>query len=202
MTELNRPGRSDRIGAYLSVVLVLAGVAVAVQQAVARLLKIAPGTDIPVVVPLLAQSTQLPLGPDGASVPATVDTATVIVADPAAATLSALWAQPLWNAVVVCGCLVIAAVFFVRIARGQAFTRRTVRLTYAGATVVAVGWFGSSMLTNMTTNGALSAISNYTYESINFEVSLVPFLVVLVLAAMAVAFQLDERLQRETEGLV
>jgi hypothetical protein len=135
-------------------------------------------------------------------VPATVDTATVVVHDPAPATLFALYAQPVWNSVIICTCLVIAALFFLRIARGQAFTQRTVRLTYAGAAVVTGGWLGSVMLTNMTTNGALSAVSEYTYESVNFEASLIPMLAVLLLAAMAGALQLGERLQRDTDGLI
>jgi len=54
----------------------------------------------------------------------------------------------------------------------------------------------------MTSNGALSAVSNYTYDSVTFAVSLAPAIAVLALAAVGVAIQLGERLQRETEGLV
>lgn len=202
MNDTNRLEKSDRISMYLSIAMVAAGAAIAIFAAVRRLIEVAPGTDVPVVVPLVGETAQLPLGPDGAGVAAQVDTATVTVADPAPATLFALWAQPIWDAAVICAILVLAALFFLRIARGLAFTARTARLTNVAAFVVAGGWLGSSILTNMTTNGALSAISNYTYESTNFEFSLAPMLAVLVLGAMGAALHIGERLQRETDGLV
>lgn len=194
--------RSDRIGMYASAVMVASGTVIAISAAVSRLREVAPGHDIPVTVPLDGETASLPLGPDGASVTTTVETATVIVPDPAAATLMALWAQPIWSALVVCAGLVIAALFFLRLARGQAFTRGASRLAYTGTGVIAVGWIGSSLWSNMTTNGAMSALSDYTYDAVRFETSLVPPLAILIIGAMAAALQVGEKLQRETEGLV
>lgn len=202
MNDTNRLKKSDRIGMYMSILMVAIGAVIAIWAAVIRLIEVAPGTDVPVSIPLAGESTQLPLGPDGALIPATIDTATVEVPDPAPATAFALWTQPIWEALVVCTVLVLAAMFFLRLARGLAFAPHAGRLPYAAATVVTVGWVGSSILMNMTTNGALSAISDYTYEAITFEADLAPALVVLVLAAMGAALQIGERLQRETEGLV
>ena len=54
----------------------------------------------------------------------------------------------------------------------------------------------------MTSNGALSAISNGTYEGGAFAVSAAPAIGVWVIAAVGLAVQVGERLQRETEGLV
>lgn len=202
MNDTNRLDRSDRIGMYMSIFIVAVGAAIVITAAVRRLIEIAPGTNVPVVVPLAGEAAQLPLGPDGAGVSATIDTATVVVPQPALATSFALWAQPIWTAVVVCALLVLAAMFFLRLARGRAFAPHAGRLPYAAAAVVAVGWLGSGILTNMTTNGALSAISAYTYDSVVFEVSLAPALVIMVVAAMGAALHIGERLQRETEGLV
>lgn len=202
MDERTQLDKADRIGMYGSIVMVAIGIGLAVTRAVARLSEVSAGHDIPVTVPLSDETAALPLGPDGADVTATVETATVVVADPAPATLFALWAEPIWLAVATSAGLVIAAMFFLRLARGRAFTSGASRLAFAGAIVLTVGWFGSGILTNMTTNGAMSALSDYTYESVTFEVDLAPGLAILVIAAIGAALQIGERLQRETEGLV
>jgi len=202
MTELTTPDRSDRMGLYLTVGAAAFGIVVAIAATVSRLIEVAPGHDIPVLVALDAEQTTLPLGPDGAAVHATLDSATVIVADPAAATLFALWAQPIAVGLTWIGLLIVAALFCLRVARAQIFTRSTSRLLYIGASILIAGWFLGSLFTNMTSNGALSAVSNYTYDSVTFAVSLAPAIAVLALAAVGVAIQLGERLQRETEGLV
>lgn len=194
--------RSERVSLYLSAAIAIAAIAAGGAATVMRLMEVAPGHDIPVLVPLSEETAQLPLGPDGAAVTVDVETATVTVADPAPATLFALWAQPIAQLVVIAAAMAIAAAFMVRLARGRAFERGTAGLVYAGAGVIAGGWFVESILTTMTTNGALSAISDYTYDAALFEYSLGPFIAVLVIAAVGVALQIGERLQRETEGLV
>ncbi|MFW2512782.1 hypothetical protein ACNI3K_03290 [Demequina sp. SO4-13] len=195
--------RSDRIGMYLSIALVAVGAVLAVVPAVERLIEVGDGTDVPVTVPLTGEIAELPLGPDGAAVNATVDTATVIVPDPAPATLFALYAEPVWTALMVLTGAAFAMVLFLRLARGQAFQRGTSRLVYTAAGILLAGWFVGRILTNMTTNGAISALSNYTYEdSVIFETSLLPFFVFVLIGAFAAAFQIGEKLQRETEGLV
>ncbi|GIG55005.1 hypothetical protein [Demequina activiva] len=202
MNESMQLSKSDRIGMVMSIVIVAFGAGITVLAAVRRLLEVGDGRDVPVTVPLAGESASLPLGPDGAGVTATVEMATVTVPDPAPATAFALYAEPVWMAVITLLGIGVAALFFLRLARGHAFTAGSSRLAYMAAGIVAVGWLGSSILTNMTTNGALSAISDYTYEAVTFEVSLAPALVVLVVAAVGAALQIGERLQRETEGLV
>lgn len=194
--------RSERVSLYLSAAIALAAIAAGGAATVTRLMEVAPGHDIPVLIPLAEETAQLPLGPDGAPVTVDVETAIVTVADPAPATLFALWAQPIAQFIVITAAMAIAAAFMVRLARGRAFERGTAGLVYAGAGVIAGGWFVESILTTMTTNGALSAISDYTYDAALFEYSLGPFIAVLVIAAVGVALQIGERLQRETEGLV
>lgn len=194
--------RSDRVGMYMSIVLVAIGAALTVYGAVQRLSEVAAGGAIPVLVPLAGETADLPLGPDGSLVSAQVETAIVHVSDPAVATLFALWAQPIWSVVFIIAGLVLAAMFFLRLARGKAFNHGAARLALIGAGVILVGWFGNTILTNMTTNGALSRLSDYSYDSIVFEVSFLPVLGVLLIAAIGAALQIGERLQRDTEGLV
>jgi hypothetical protein len=194
--------RADRIVMYLCVLVAAVVIALASWGAVQRLAVVAPGHDIPVVVPLSGERAALPLGPDGAAVTVDVDTATVVVADPAIATLGALWAQPLFGLLTVAAAMVVAAMFFVRVARGRVFERGTARLVFIGAGIVAGAWFVGGILTDMTTNGALSAVSDFTYNSVIFRADLSPLMWVLVLAAVGGALQLGERLRRDTEGLV
>lgn len=203
MNESPQLDRSDRIGMYMSILLVAVGAVFAVVPAIQRLLEVGDGHDVPVTIPLDGETATLPLGPDGAAVSATVDVATVVVPDPAPATLFALYAEPIWTALLILAACVFAAILFLRLARGRAFQAGTSRLIYIGAGVVLVGWFVRSILTNMTTNGAISALSDYTYDdSVIFRTSLAPFFVFLVVGAFAAAFQIGERLQRDTEGLV
>lgn len=202
MSEITTLKKSDRIHLYLSVVLVVVAAGLAIVAAVLRVIEIGGGTDVPVKVPLDGETAMLPLGPDGALVEASVDAATVVVPDPAPATLFALYAQPIWMALAVTAGMVIAALFFLRLARGHAFSKGTAALAYGGGAVILVGWVGSTILTNMTTNGALSAISDYTYDAVRFESGLAPALAALVVAGIGAALDIGERLQRETEGLV
>ena len=194
--------RSDRISLYLSAAIAIAAIIAGGAGTFTRLMEVAPGHDIPVLVRLAGESAQLPLGPGGSAVAAQVETVTVIVADPAPATLFALWAQPIVAGLSWSVGLVLAAMFCVRLARAQVFTRGTYRLTYLAAGVLTVGWFVGGILTNMTTNGALSAISDYSYDAVTFDVGWKQFLGVLFLAAVGVALQVGERLQRDTDGLV
>ncbi|MFP5359391.1 MAG: hypothetical protein ACLGHM_02680 [Actinomycetes bacterium] len=202
MTDTPQLDRPDRVGMYVSIAIVALAAVLAIVSAVGRLVEVGDGTDVPVTVPLTGETAALPLGPNGAAVEAVVQTATVTVPQPAPATLFALYAEPVWLALMVIVGVAFAAAFFLRLARGLAFERGTSRLVYVAAGVLLVGWFVGGVLTNMTVHGALSAVSDYTYDSISFEVSLVPFFVYLVVGAFAAALQIGERLQRDTEGLV
>ena len=202
MDTSRSPDRADRIGMYMSIFLVAIGAGLTIVSAIGRLREVATSGAIPVLVPLVGETAHLPLGPEGAMVQAEVETAVVHVSDPAPATLFALWAQPIWGSVFIVAGLVIAAMFFLRLARGRAFTTGAARLAFVGAGTLLIGWLGSSMLTNMTTNGALSALSDYSYDSVIFEVNFASVLAVLVLAAIGTALQIGERMQRDTEGLV
>jgi hypothetical protein len=200
--DIHTLDKADRIAMYLSVVMAAAAIALTTWAVVERLVEVAPGHDIPVVVPLSDEQAPLPLGPNGAPVAVDVETATVIVADPAPATLFALWAQPIVLLLAVAAGMVVAAMFFLRVARGRVFEPGTTRLVIFGAGIVTGAWFVGSILTNMTTNGALSAISDYTYESVIFEADMAPLIWVLILGAVGGALQVGERMRRDTEGLV
>ena len=202
MDEIQRPSRSDRIGIYFTVLVAAAVIVKSVFDMVRRLVELASGEEFAVVIPLDHEPIQLPIGPAGAAYPAEALTATVNVADPAPATTFALWAEPVFFTLGAIALAVLGALLLLRIARGRIFERASIRLFYIAIGVLVCWFAGNSLFTNMTTNGALSAISDYGYDSIIFEVGLGPFLGLLALAAVGVALEAGTRLRKETEGLV
>ena len=124
------------------------------------------------------------------------------VADPAPATAFALIAEPLVHGAAIITGAVLFALFCWNLARGRAFSRANVRIVLGGVGVLAVGWLVGTILTTMTVNGALAAVSDHTYEGITFSTDwAIPF-AILAVGAVGAAFQVGARLQRDTEGLV
>jgi hypothetical protein len=201
-TDPTRLSRSDRLAMYFTMLLGVIGIGVTAWHAVARLIDVAPGTDVPVLVPFHDEAASLPIGPGGTSVEVSVDQAVVTVQQPAAATQFALVAEPIVIALSIIAGIALLGLFCWNLARGRAFARGNVRLIWWGVGVLGFGWFVGSMLTNMTVNGALSAISDSQYDGVIFQSNWVPLFGVLALGAIGGAFQIGERLQRETEGLV
>ncbi len=194
--------RSDRIALYLTIALGAVATFGVIWGMIARLVEVIPGRDVPVLVPFLDETAQLPIGPDGALVTVSVDQAVLTVSELAPATQFALIAQPLVTGIAILAGIVLLCLLCWNLARGRAFTRRNVRIILAGTVVLLAGWFLGSILSNMTVNGTLSAISDYGYDGVIFEADWAPLFAVLALGAIGAAFQIGERLQRETEGLI
>ena len=121
---------------------------------------------------------------------------------PAAATQFALIAEPVVIALAVIAGIVLLGLFCWNVTRGRAFTKANVRLVIIGVFVLLFGWIVGSLFTTMTVNGALSAVSDYTYDGVLFTTNWAAGFGLLALGAVGVAFQVGQRLQRETEGLV
>lgn len=201
-TPRSTPDRADRWGLYLTVAVGAAAAVATLGATAARLAEVLGGTGIPVLVPFVGETATLPIGPDGASREVAVDQAVVTVTDPAAATFFALVAQPIVTGLAVLAGIILLSLYCLRVARGRAFDRGTVRLVGAGAVVLLVGWGLGSLFRTMGVNGTLAAVSAGTYEGILFETDFAPFFAALALGAIGAAFQVGHRLQRDTEGLV
>lgn len=197
-----RLSRSDQAGMFLTIAIAAVAIVTTVWQAVARLVEVVPGRDVPVLVPFIGEAATLPIGPDGAPIEVDVEQAVVTVPQPAAATQFALVAEPIVVALAVTAGVVLLAVLCWNLARGRAFTRANTRIIWWGSAAITAGWVLGSLFQTMSVNGALSAVSEYTYDGITFSISWVPFFAVLVLAVVGAAFQVGERLQRDAEGLV
>lgn len=198
-TALNR---GDRLAMYFTIVVGAVAAGIVAWSAVARVIEVAPGRDVPVLVPFASEPAELPIGPDGAPIAVAVERAVVTVPQPAAATQFALIAEPIFHASVMIAGIAVLALFCWNLARGRAFARANVRLIWWGAGLLLGGWTVGGILTNMTVNGALSAVSAYQYDGEIFTPDWLMFFAFLGLAAVGGAFQIGERLQRDTEGLV
>lgn len=196
------PSRFDRLQLYSTAALAAVGIGFTVWWVVVRLIEVLPGRNVPVLVPFLNETAPLPIGPDGSAVTVEVDRAIVTVPEPAAATLFALIAEPLVTGTTIIAAIVLLGMFCVRLARGHAFTRGTIRLVTSGWVVLLAGWALGWLFTTMSVNGALSAVSNYSYLGVLFEISWVPVFAIVAIGVVGVALQLGERMQRDTEGLV
>ena len=205
MTRTTLPtglGRADRIGMYGTIAIAAAAAAATLWGTVARLAEVLPGRDVPVLVPFLGETAALPIGPGGAPVDVQVEQAIVTVPRPAPATQFALVAEPVVHGLAIVAGIALLALLCWNLARGRAFARANVRIVFWGAGVLTAGWFVGSLLTTMTVNGALSAVSGYEYDGITFSTNWAFPFAILAIAAVGAAFQVGERLQRDTEGLV
>lgn len=201
---MTSPGidRSDRTALYVTVATaVVAAVATAVATAL-RLVEVIPNRDVAIVVPLAGETADLPIGPDGTAVQVAVEEATVVVPHVAPATHFALIAEPIVIGLAIIGAILLLAAFCLNIARGRTFARGNVRLIFIAAGVLLGGWVLGGLFTTMAGNGALAAISDRQSDGIAIRTDLLPVFAILALGAIGAAFQVGERLQRETEGLV
>lgn len=187
-----------------SVLVVGAVVVVAsVVRLVADLARLLPNQDVPVDVLLTGASVDLPIGPGGALVPATVDAAAVQVSDmPVATFASALGAAavpPLATiAVTVCVLLLCR-----RMLSGQFFSRTSTRLITATSLLIAGGWALHLGFTVMATNGVLALVADPAVaDQVRTPVSWTAILAAMAVGALAAAFGAGERMQRDTAGLV
>lgn len=201
-TSTTSLSRSDRIGMYMTVAICVIAAVVATWAVIQRIAEVAPGTDIPVLVPFVGETAPLPIGPGGEMVDVDVDQAVVTVSDPAPATLFALIAQPIVVGLTTLAAIALLCLFCINLARGRAFSTSTVRIVFTATGVLLVGWVLGSLFRTMGVNGTLAAVSDRSYEGVLFETDFVPLFGILALGAVGAAFQIGHRLQRDTEGLV
>ncbi len=202
MTESLRPQRPERAAVYVTVAVTVLAAVAAVVFATMRIAELSSPNGVSVVVPLGSETARLALGPGGSAVEVGVEEAEIRLTELSGVTAFALYAEPIWTAATTIAGAVLAGMFFMRLARGKAFSRGSANLAYMGSLVVSVSWAVSTALSNIVTNGTLQAISEGDYEGAVFEFSLAPFLLALALGATGLALSIGEKLQRETEGLV
>lgn len=204
------PKSSERVlsksdAASLAIFMV-AGVAIAVWSvaaAVLRIIEVLPGRDVPVLAVFHETPAQAPIGPDGAAVTVTLESAWITASELPVASVWALVIQQIVQAgaiVTVVACLLLLTR---NVMRGTVFSKRSTRLVVTAAVTALVGYALVPFFGNMGANGAFAMISDRTFDNIILSMDFLTFVVIAFIGALgSTAFTIGARLQRETEGLV
>jgi hypothetical protein len=196
---LTRGDRSALIG------FCVAGLAIAAYFVVfstLRIIELARGTDVPVLVEFMDTQVRIPLT-TGDSVTAGLDRATLTASSlPPIATAAGIIGQvvQILTIVAVIGCLILLAR---GILNGRVFSRRSTVLVMAAGITGLVGFAAVQFFDNMLANATVAAVTDNGID--NAVISVEPFTFILaafIIAVIGTAFVIGEKLQRETEGLV
>lgn len=190
----------------------LAGVVIAASMTVysiIRIVELARGVDVPVLVEFVGSPTQLPLA-QGGEIAVDVTQATIVAPQlPAIAAVPGIIAQVLQivTVVVVIACLILLARATVG---GRIFGRGRTRLVATAGITGLIGFASVRFFDNMLANATVSRIADNGLD--NAVITVEPFAFVLaafVVALITSVFSIGDRLQREkatleddTRGLV
>lgn len=191
------------IGALIAFCIAGAMIAVAVTVAsVIRILELARGVDVPVLVEFAGSSVEVPLE-TGGTITAALDSAVITASDlPAVAVVAGIMGQVLQIVaiVVVIGSLILLARSTIG---GRIFGRgRTALVATAGITGL-LGFASVRFFDNMLANATIAHVTDNGIE--NAVITVEPFAFILaafVVALITTVFAIGDRLQRDTEGLV
>lgn len=185
----------------------IAGVAIAAYITVfsiIRIIELARGVDVPVLVEFIGSKTpvDLPLS-TGDSISVGLDSAVITAPElPMIAIVPGIIAQiaQILTIVIVIGCLILLAR---SVLAGRVFSgRNTVLVATAGVTGL-LGFAAVRFFDNMLANATVARITGNGVE--NAVISVEPFAFVLaafVFALTSTVFVIGDRLQRDTDGLV
>lgn len=203
LQEKGTLSRGDKAGL---VAFCVAGAAIAVifaVQTVARIVELARGTDVPVLIEFLGDRVDVPLGAGGSSIAVALDQATLTAASlPPIATVPGIIGQVIQflTVVVVIGCLIVLSSGFFR---GRIFSRRHTALVMTAGITGLFGFAAARFFENMLANATVNVVTDNAFDNAVIAVEPVPFvLAAFVLAVIGTAFTIGDRLQKETEGLV
>lgn len=201
----NRPiSRGDRgalIGFCIAGALIAAYITV---FSVIRIIELARGVDVPVLVEFISSKTpvDLPLS-TGTSIPVGVDSAVITAPElPAIAAVPGIIGQvaQILTIVIVIGCLILLAR---SVLTDRVFSRRNTALVATAGITGLVGFAAVRFFDNMLANATVARITDNGVS--NAVISVEPFMFVLaafVFALISTVFVIGDRLQRDTDGLV
>ena len=193
--------RGDAVGMAL---FVGAGVAITVWtiwHAVARIIELAVGRDVPVMVEFLDVPAEVQL--DGGALPVAADRASV-TADSlgAMAVVPGIIGQVAF-ALTITGVVACLIMLSRNLLRGRVFGKANTRIVMAGGMIGLLGTAASRFFDNMLANATMAQLTDGDTQTAVLSVE--PFTFVLAAFALSVigtVFVVGARLQRETEGLV
>lgn len=202
-TAPRTPSRADSAGIWIFMVAGTAIVVWAVAAAAMRIVAALTADEVRVLGEFAGTPAEAPIGPAGAPVTVELDRAFLVTDElPLASLVSLVIAEVVFAATVtvVVTCLVLLSASTLR---GQVFSRRNTRLVHTAGLVSLIGAAAVPFFGNMAANGAFARISEGDFDNVVMAVDLLPYVLgAFVVAIIATAFSVGERLQRDTEGLV
>jgi len=193
--------RGDAVGMALFVV---AGVAITVwtiSHAVARIIELAVGHDVPVMVEFLDVPAEVRLG--GGALPVAVDRASVTAESLGTMAIVPGIIGQVAFALTITGVVACLIMLSRNLMRGRVFGKANTRIVMAGGMIGLLGTAASRFFDNMLANATMAQLTDGDTQTAVLSVE--PFTFVLAAFALSVigtVFVVGSRLQRETEGLV
>lgn len=198
---ISRGDRGALVGFCIAGALIAAYITV---FSVIRIIELARGVDVPVLVEFISSKTSvdLPLS-TGTSIPVGVDSAVITAPElPAIAAVPGIIGQiaQILTIVIVIGCLILLAR---SVLTDRVFSRRNTALVATAGITGLVGFAAVRFFDNMLANATVARITDNGID--NAVMSVEPFTFILgafILALIGTVFAVGDRLQRDTEGLV
>ena len=199
-TPISRGDRAGLIAFCLAGAVIAASVTVV---AILRIVELASGVDVPVLVELMGSTTSVDLPLEsGGSIAVGVDSAVITAAElPALAAVPGIIGQvmQILTIVIVIGCLILLAR---SVLTGRVFSRRNTALVSTAGIAGLLGFAGVRFFDNMLANATVSRITDNGID--NAVISVEPFAFILaafVAALISTVFVIGDRLQRENASL-
>lgn len=196
------PSTADKTSLGITIVLGAVAAGWTVVHAILRIVEIAPNRDVPVTASLADNAGSAPIGPGGSAVDIVIHQGTFLVSDMPGITLISLLLAEIISALAVVGVVVCVCLLCAELMKGRAFSRRSLLAVGWGTFIALGGWLGTWLFSTMGANGGVAAISDHDASAATTQIDLTTPFALAALGALALAFQLGNRLQRETEGLV
>lgn len=198
---ISRGDRGALVGFCISGALIAAYITV---FSVMRIIELARGVDVPVLVEFISSKTlvDLPLS-TGTSIPVGVDSAVITAPQlPAIAAVPGIIGQvaQILTIIIVIGCLILLAR---SVLTDRVFSRRNTALVATAGIAGLVGFATVRFFDNMLANATVARIADNGVD--NAVMSVEPFTFILgafIIALIGTVFSIGDRLQRDTDGLV
>lgn len=191
--------REDRLGLFVTIGVATLVAISALASGIVRIIKVAPGEDVPMRVNLEGHNAMVDLG-HSAVASARLETGIVEVARLRPSTVAVSLAEPIIATLAILAGTAIVTIVLLRLIRGTALAKRTHLLLFTLAVITLVAGLAADILADIASNSALVDMGGE--ESLSLSVSLIPVLASLAIAAVGVAFESAHRLHKDTEGLI
>ncbi|WP_162621879.1 DUF2975 domain-containing protein [Microbacterium suaedae] len=194
--------KDDRWSAIGTVALAVLLGSATVAFGVADIVRIVTEDPVSLLAPFSGEPAQLPIGPGAEMREVSVESAHISAPGIPAVSYTALVGGVVAGIVATLVVLACVSVLCLNIVRRRIFAVSNARALTIAASAVGFGWAVTFLADTVAINGAFNAISGGDYNNVLAQTNFTPLLGVFVLGALAAAFRVGERLQRDTEGLV